>query len=311
MKARARAVERFAPVDVILLVALSTMWGSSFLFMEISVDTVHPLWIVTVRTIAGGLALLAVLALRGRRLPSDPRLWAHLALLGTFNNAVPWAGVAWAQQFIPSGLAALLMALVPISTLLISFGVGLERFTVSRFAGLATALAGVAVIVGDDIDDTGRLVAILVVVGVTVMYAISAVYAKSVIAGRERPLELATGQILMAAVMTAPVAWLFAPLPVRAEVTAGIVAALLTLGVVGTGLAYLTFYTLIERVGATNSSLVTYLIPVVAIVLGALVLGERLGLAALAGGALVVAGIWLAQARQRPRPIEQFEQQPR
>lgn len=311
MNARARTVERFAPIDVAMLLTLSFMWGSSFLFMEVSVDTVHPLWIVLTRTATGGLALLAILTLRGRRLPRDLRLWGHLALLGAFNNAVPWTGVAWAQQFIPSGLAALLMSLVPISTLLISFGVGLERFTVIRFAGLMTALAGVAIIVGDDIDDTGRLVAILVVVGATVMYAISAVYAKLVIAGRERPMELATGQILMAAALTAPVAIFVAPLPVRADVTVGIIGALVTLGVIGTGLAYLTFYTLIERVGATNSSLVTYLIPVVAIVLGAVVLGERLGLAALAGGAFVVAGIWLSQRQRRPRPVEQWEEQPR
>jgi drug/metabolite transporter (DMT)-like permease len=297
-----RAARGFAPADAALLLALSSMWGLSFLFIELALRQLGPLWIVAGRTSFGGLTLVLLLLVRGRQLPRGLRTWGHLLVLGVLNNAIPWAAVAWAQQSLPSGLTALLMALVPSSTLLVSAMVGLERITGARLVGLSLALTGVVAIVLEDIDQPGRVLAVLVVASATVLYAVGAVYAKSHVSGTLPPLSLAAGQVLSAAALALPLALVVeGPLPAPSSLSLTTWAAVGLLGSLGTGLAFLVFYTLIERVGATNATMTTYLIPLVAILAGALVLDERLGLPALIGGALIVLGIWLAQRGTRVR----------
>lgn len=271
------------------------MWGLSFLFVELALRDLTPLWIVALRTLAGGLTLLVLLRLRGGTLPRTRRLWGTVALLGVVNNAAPWALLAWAQQTLPSGLAGLLMAIVPTSTLLVAAAVGLERITRARLLGLLLALGGVGVIVAGDLEQPGRALAVAGVVVATLLYATGAVLAKQRASGTAPPLTIATGQVLSAAVVGLPVAWVTSgPIDVRAVAGTSWLAVAL-LGMFGTGLAFLVFYVLVERVGATNATLTTYLIPIVAVVAGALLLDERLGLGAIAGGALILLGIWLAQ----------------
>jgi drug/metabolite transporter (DMT)-like permease len=294
--------------DAALLVLLASMWGLSFLFIEIALRGVGPIWIVVGRTGVGATVLFTVLRLRGHRLPTSARMWGRLLVLGIVTNAVPWSAVAWAQQALPSGLVALLMAAVPSSTLLVSVLVGLERFTAPRLLGLGLALSGVGLTVAADLGDPGRLVAIAVVVVATVMYASGAVYASRRVSGGASPLTIATGQVITAFLVTVPVALLVDPLPDPRALTPAIVGSVLALGALGTGFAFLVFYTLIERVGATNTTLVTYLIPLVAVVAGALVLGERLAAPAFLGGALIVAGVWLAQRGTAAAPVEPLEE---
>lgn len=293
----------YGPREVVLLLALSSLWGLSFLFIEVALRELTQLWIVAGRTAVGGATLLVVLRVRGRSLPRGRHVWGHLLVLGSVNNALPWAMVAWGQQALPSGLTALLMALVPLSTLLVAASIRLERLTPARVAGLLLALTGVGLIVGADVDQPGRVAAVVAVVLATVLYAVGAVYAKRTVSGRVPALSLATGQVLAATLVSVPAALLVdgAPSPTGLSTTVG--AAVVALGVGGTGLAFLLFYRLIERVGATNATLTTYLIPVVAVVAGAVVLGERLGLSALLGGATIGAGIWISQ-RSRPRSAD-------
>lgn len=292
----APSAKSYSAGDAVLLLALSSMWGLSFLFMEISLRELAPLWIVVGRTGVGGLVLLTLLAVRRTGLPSRLRTWGHLLILGSINNAAPWAGIAWAQQSLPSGLAALLMAIVPTSTLLVSALVGLERITRRRLLGLVLALGGVAAIVLGDLGEPGRVIAVLVVVAATLAYAAGAVYTKSFVSGTLAPLPLATGQVICATAVSIPVALAVEGTPPALTALSGAtLTSVLLLGTLGTGLAYFVFYTLIARVGATNTTMVTYLIPLVAIVAGAVVLGERLGVPALVGGGLIVLGIWLAQ----------------
>jgi drug/metabolite transporter (DMT)-like permease len=301
----------FAPRDTALLLTLGGMWGLSFLFIEVALRGLTPLWIVAGRTLVGGAFLLVVLRLRHQPLPRSARLWGHLLVLGVVSNAVPWGAVAWAQQAIPSGLAALLMALVPTSTLLVSVLLGMERFSPTRALGLLLALGGVGLTVAADLDDPGRLIAIAVIVTATVLYALGAVYAKRFVSGTASALTIATGQVLSAGGVSLIGALLLDPRPTAAEALAPtVLGAVLALGTLGTGAAFLVFYVLIERVGATNTTLVTYLIPLVAVVAGAVVLGERLPPEALGGGALIGIGIWLAQRGTRPGPVEALEELP-
>jgi drug/metabolite transporter (DMT)-like permease len=289
------AAQRYGPRETALLLLLAAVWGLSFLFIELALETVTPLWIVGGRTAFGALVLLAALRLRRARFPGSIRLWWRLAILGFASNAVPWGAVAWAQQTIPSGLTALLMAVVPTSTLLVSAAVGAERLTPTRVAGLLLALGGVGAIVAGDLSDSGRLLAVAAVLVATLLYAAGAVFAKHAVSGREAPLVIAFGQVTAAFVVTIPVALAVDGVPDLTAIDVTGWAALVALGAAGTGGAFLVFYTLIERVGATNTTMVTYLIPLVAVAAGAVVLGERLELTALVGGALIGGGIWLAQ----------------
>lgn len=289
----------FGPAETGLLLSLGAMWGLSFLFIEIALRGLGPVWIVAGRTAVGALFLLGVLRFRGKRLPRSLRMWSHLLILGIFGNALPWVGASWAQQWLPSGLVALLMAAVPTSTLVVSVAAGLERFTLTRIAGLGLALSGVALTVAADSAEPGRLLAIGVVIGATIMYAVGAVYANQRVSGKESPLTIAAGQVLMAFVVTLPAAFFLDPFPDLGRITLAVGGSVLALGAIGTGAAFLVFYTLIERVGATNTTLVTYLIPLVAVVAGAVVLGERLALPAIVGGGLIISGVWLAQKGTR------------
>jgi drug/metabolite transporter (DMT)-like permease len=301
----------FAPRDTALLLTLGVMWGLSFLFIEVALRGLTPLWIVAGRTLVGGAFLVVLLLARGQSLPRGGRLWGHLAVLGVVSNALPWGAVAYAQQAIPSGLAALLMALVPTSTLVVSASLGMERFSRTRLVGLLLALAGVGLTVAADLSDTGRLLAIATIVLATVLYACGAVYAKRYVSGTASPLTVATGQVTTAAAVSLAAAFVVDPLPDTASLSATVLGSVVALGTLGTGAAFFVFYVLIERVGATNTTLVTYLIPLVAVVAGAVVLGERLPPEALAGGALIGAGIWLAQRGSRPGPVEALEEEPR
>lgn len=294
-RATTAAAAGFAPPDVGLLLALSSMWGLSFLFIELALRELGPIWIVAGRTSVGGIVLLTIVLVRRAPLPRGRGLWLRLLALGVINNALPWTALAWAQQRLPSGLTGLLMAIVPTTTLLVAGAVGLERITPRRLVGLLLAIAGVVVIVGGDIEQPGRVVAVLAVVLATVGYATAAVFAKSQVSGRAPPLTIATGQVLIAAAVTLPVAWIVEGRPALGALTPTTLGAIALLGAFGTGLAYLVFYSLVARVGATNATLTTYLIPIVAVIAGILVLDERLGVYAVAGGILILIGIWLAQ----------------
>ncbi|GGI09601.1 DMT family transporter [Egicoccus halophilus] len=306
MHAPARGSATFTPADTALLLTLGSMWGLSFLFIELGLRGLGPVSIVAGRTFIGATVLLVAVAFRRQRTPRSWRWWGHVAVLGVLSNAVPWTAVAAAQRAIPSGLAALLMALVPSSTFLVAASLRMERVTAARIAGLAMALAGVGIIVAPDLGDRGRVLAVVTVVAATVLYAGGAVYAKRYVSGTAAPLMIATGQVLTAFLAALPMALVIEGVPTRAALRADVLGAVAALGVFGTGLAYLVFYLLIARVGATNTTLTTYLIPLVAVVAGALFLGERLGAPALAGGVAIVLGIWLAQ-RRAPGPVEQLE----
>lgn len=308
---RGAVTSTFAPKDVAILASLAAMWGLSFLFIKVAVDVVSPLWIVAARCTVGGLILVLILQVRGAKLPRGRRIWIDLTILAALGNAVPWGLMAWSTQFLPSGLVAVVNALAPSSTLVIAILAGLEAPSLRRAVGLVIALSGTALAVSSTLGAPGTLLAVLAVVLATVCYGAGSVYAKQRVSGRFPPLAIATGQVLMAAVLSVPVAAVAAPFPVIADVTPAMWGSLLALGVFGTGLAFRAFYTLIASVGATNTVMVTYLIPVVALLAGALILGEQVTFVVVAGTALTIFGIWLAQRQRAATPSQQVTELPR
>lgn len=285
----------FTLADAGLFAALSAAWGLSFLFIKVAVGALSPLWVVACRTVIGAVVLLVIMRLRGRRLPTGRPIWGHLLMLATIGNAIPWAMVAAAQRAIPSGMAAVVNSLVPLSTLVIAAVVGLERMSVRRTVGLALAVLGTVIVVSGELGAPGAPAAVVVLAGATLLYGASAVYAKRHVSGRHPPLAVAAGQVLLAALVSVPIAWVVGPMPAWSALDGALIGSVLTLGAAGTGLAFLLFYLLIERVGATNATMVTYVIPVVGVTAGWLVLDERVGLELVLGAAAILVGVWLAQ----------------
>lgn len=293
---------KFTFGDAAVLMLLAGLWGFTFLFIEIALEGLTPLWLVACRTLAGAAVLLVVVRVRRLVLPRRLTMWVHLLVLAVPSNVVPWTLVAWAQQTIPSGLTAILYSLIPVTTFLIAAVAGMERFTVRKIIGLLTAVVGTIVVIGEDAGMPGRTQASLAVVAAVACLAGGAVYAKRYVSPHIRPLPMAAGQISLAFLASAAAALLFAPFPTAAALTPGVVASVTTLGVLGTGLAFMLYYRLIDRVGATNATLVTYLTPVIGLLAGWLVLQERVGASLLAGAAIIIVGMWYSQRQPALRP---------
>lgn len=291
----------FAPRDVGLLVALALMWGLSFMWIKVALQAFAPLWIVAIRCVIGAAVLLVLLRMRRLRLPRGWRVWVDLVVLAALGNAIPWVLMSLASVHLPSGLVAVINALAPSATLVVAIAVGLERPSVRRTVGLLVALSGTALAVSSSLGVPGTTLAALGVVAATVSYGIGAVYGKRRLSGQHAPLSIAAGQILAAAISMTVLSSFVSPLPGIDEITPSILGALVGLGLFGTGLAFLCYYTLMERVGATATILVTYFLPIVALVAGVIVLGEPLQLVIIAGTALTIVGVWMAQ-QQRAAP---------
>ena len=292
----------FAGRDVALLALLACLWGLSFLFIKTAVAVVAPSWVAASRLAVGAVLLLGLVGLRGQRLPGDPGVRRALMVVGTVGVALPWFGQAWAQQYLDSGLLAVLNSCTPAATLAVAVAVGQERLHLLRVVGLAVAVVGTLVVIGGEVG-AGRSAAALVVgVSATFAYGFGTVVTRGRVSGRSAPLPSAATQLLFGTLVLVPAALIGSGPPPVGEVGVTEGLALLALGVLGTGLAFLVYFTLIERVGATNASMVTYLVPVVGLVAGAVVRGERFGPNVLVGAAILVAGVWIAQREPARRP---------
>lgn len=296
--------------DWSLLVLLSLLWGGSFLFVGIAVAELPPFTVVLGRAGLAALALLAFVYLSGGRMPWTPSLWAAFLAMGALNGLIPYSLIVWGQQEIDSGLAAILNATTPLWSVLLGHYLSrAERLTPARAAGLVLGFAGVVVLIGP-----GALSGLgsqgwrqLAVLGAALSYAGAAVYGRRF--GHLPPAVAATGQVTGTAVLVLPLA-LFLEQPWTLVPSLEVWGAILGLSLLSTAVAYLIYFRVLATAGATNLMLVTFLIPVSAVILGILVLGERPGLQVVAGMALIFAGIAaidgrlasrLARARRRDR----------
>jgi len=260
---------------------------------------------VLARLMTGALALVLVLAIRRQ----SPQLGAadlgHLAILGVVSNVAPFYLFAWGEQRVSSSLAGVSNATTPLFTVALAMAaLPDERPTAARVFGLVTGFLGAVVILAPWRPGAtlGTLSGELACLGAAACYGVGFVYTRRFVSGRAlTPLALAAGQVAAAAVVMALVAPAVATGPVH--LTARVVAAVVVLGAVNTGLAYLVYHALVREAGATASSTVTYLIPVVAVVLGVVALGERAGWNLLAGGAIVIAGVALTEGRLTGRRL--------
>ena len=286
-------------LDWLLFLLLGFFWGSSYLFIKIGVDAgLTPFTLVSLRLLVGFALLAAVVAVAREPLPRGGRMLGHLVVLGAFSVAIPFSLITWAELHVDSTVAATITSAVPLFVIVIAaFALRDERITANKIVGLLVGFVGVALLVGFDPEALtgGELVAELALLGATASYAIGGVYARRMVHGL-RPMIPALFQVGFALVMTTALAFAFER-PMETALTWETVGAVLWLGLLGSGLAYLVFFRLLGRWGATRTSMVAYLLPVFGIVLGAIVLQEPLTPALVIGTALVVAGIGIVNAR--------------
>jgi drug/metabolite transporter (DMT)-like permease len=274
--------------DLGLLVALSAIWGSSFLFIKVGVEELEPAVVVCGRLLVGALVLLPVALARGG-LSGLRAMLVPIAVLGALNNALPYWLLSFAETRIDSGLAAVIQAAAPIFTVLLAIRIDpSQRVTGLRLAGVGLGFVGVAVLVG--LQEGAELLGAVAVVGTALCYAVSVLYAGRAIRSFS-PLDVSIGQLSVGALLTLPAALVQWPAETP---SAKVVGAVLVLGVLGTGVAYLLYFALIVRAGASRAILVTYLVPAFALVYGWLILGEAVTPSALAGLALILGGTALA-----------------
>lgn len=281
--------------DLGLLVALSAIWGSSFLFIKVGVEELEPAVVVCGRLSVGALVLVPVALARGG-LSGLRAMLVPIAVLGALNNALPYWLLSFAETRIDSGLAAVIQAAAPIFTVLLAIRIDpSQRVTGLRLAGVGLGFVGVALLVG--LQEGGELLGAVAVVGTALCYAVSVLYAGRAIRSFS-PLDVSIGQLSVGALLTLPAALVQWPAETP---SAKVVGAVLVLGVLGTGVAYLLYFALIVRAGASRAILVTYLVPAFALVYGWLILGEAVTPSALAGLALILGGTALATGGRRRR----------
>ncbi|NKC33146.1 DMT family transporter [Falsiroseomonas selenitidurans] len=289
------------PRSWLLLLALSVVWGGSFFFMAVALRGFPPFSIVLGRVALAALVLAAACRLLRLALPATRAGWLACAGMGLLNNAIPFTLIVLGQRFIPSGLAAVVNAATPVFAVLAAHALTTdEKLTPLRLAGALLGLAGVAILAGPaafGLAGVGEALGIALCLGACLSYGLSGVWSRRVRAAGLAPLPAAAGQCIASSLMMLPLVLAFDrpwTLPVP---PAEAVAALLALGLLATALAYALFYALLAAAGATNTMLVTLLVPVTALLLGHLVLGEVLALRHLAGMAVIGLGLLAIDGR--------------
>ncbi|MGH6925245.1 MAG: DMT family transporter [Propylenella sp.] len=291
-------------LDYALLIALAAIWGGSFMLIKLAIVSVPPVTMTAARVAIGGLFFVAVLLLTGRRLPSDPRVWGWAALAGIFGFALPFSLIAWGEERIDSGLAAILMAGMPLMTLLLArFVSGKEPLTAAKLVGVGFGVAGLVILIGPQKlaalgDDAVRQIA---VVAASFCYAVNAIVTKRI--ARQDPYAVSAAIMITSAALLLPASiahdapWTLAP-------TGTAWFALLMLGVFPTALASLAMLALLRRQGAGFFAQINFLVPLFGVFWGFAVLSERPPASALTALAVILAGIAISRGSfGLPRPL--------
>lgn len=283
----------------VAFVLLGLIWGSSFAWIKVAVEEIPPASLVALRMGLGAVGMLALLAYIRVPMPRGAREWLPLFVLGAVNAAIPIFLISWGEQFVDSGTAAVLNSLTPIFSLLIA-GVALrvEPVTALRVGGLLLGFLGAVLLASRELDlraDASGLIGAGAVVLAAFSYAVGASYARHRIRSTHRYV-VAAGTLVFAAFDTAVLALITdggVILPTQPDT----ILAVAWLGVLGSFVAYVCFFFLIEHLGATVAAMVTFMFPVVGVALGVLLLGERMDVRLILGTVLVLMGIIVVTLR--------------
>jgi drug/metabolite transporter (DMT)-like permease len=282
------------PAEWAMLIALSLLWGGSFFFNGVAVKALPPLTLVFLRVTLAALTLNAVLLIRGTPLTLDRRIWAAFFGMGLLNNVVPFSLIVWGQTHIASGVASILNATTPLFAVIAAhIFTADEKMSTNRVIGVLAGFGGVVLMIGPAAltGATVNLWAQCAVLGAAISYSFAGIFGRRFKAMGVTPLATATGQVTASAILLAPVAAVI-DMPWRLAFPAPDVwLSVAGIALLSTALAYILYFRILSSAGATNIALVTFLIPVSAILLGALFLGERLMPRHFGGLALIAIGL--------------------
>jgi len=292
-----------------LIVLTAALFGSSFLFIKVATSEIPPLTIAAARAGIAALIVAVAAIISGVRLPPPGRDWLVLMVIGLLTAIIPYTAIAMGQRYIESALGGILFATIPLFTVLLAplFLPG-ERLTGKRIAGALIGLVGVSAVIGPQVlaSMQAQLFGTVMTVAAAASYALGGVISRR--HAHVSPMILAVGQLVTAAPVLVLVSLLFDS-PWRLQPSFATLAALGAVGLIATAVPVLLFFVLIRDVGATRTSLLTFFMPVFAVLLGAVFLGERPGPFALGGLALIFAGAFLV-SMQPARPPPQTDAEP-
>jgi drug/metabolite transporter (DMT)-like permease len=288
-----------------LLVILSLVWGGSFFFNEIILRELQPFTAVFSRSFIACVVLIILIYSTRRKMPKTPQIWGAFLVMGLLNNLVPFSLIVWGQQYIDSGLASILNATTPLFSVILGHFLTVdEKLTLYKLVGILLGLVGVSILVG---PDALRGIGVHVMAQAAVLLA-SLSYAFAGIFGRRfqriEPVISAAGMLTCTAAMALPAAWLIDK-PVSFQFQLSTWTSIIGQSVFSTVLAYLIYFRILRSAGATNVLLVTFLIPVSALLLGVFLLNEGITLSMVFGTGLVFLGLIVVDGRlvgAHPKP---------
>ncbi len=290
----------------VLIIILSIVWGGSFFFVGVAVKELPPLTIVLGRVTLASVILLAIVYFKGEKMPSSLTVWGSFIVMGALNNLIPFCLIVWGQTHIESGLASILNATTPIfSIVLAHFFTREEKLTFNRISGIVLGWIGVSVLIGIEslrgfgIEVFGQIA----VLGAAISYAFAAIY------GRRfkdmNPIVVATGMLCGSTIMMIPLA-LYFDQPWNLAPSGMTIMSVFGLAAISTSLAYIIYFHVLATAGPTNLLLVTFLIPISAIALGVIVLGEQFGWEVFVGMGMIFLGLITIDGRL----LKKFKRKP-
>ena len=297
-------IARPTKADWSLLLILGLMWGTSYAFIKLGVQTLPTFTLIASRLLIGFVFIAAVVAIAREPLPRSAKAYLHFVVMAVINIVIPFTLITTAERSVDSAVAAIINGAVPLVVILLAaLAFHDEPITLNRLAGLIVGYAGVIVIVSPGLGSasSSALSGELALVGSTVAYGIGAVYSRRNIRGY-RPMIPALFQVGFAMVIIAALAFVFER-PLDVAWNGDAILAVAWLGLFGSGAAYLINFRLLGRIGATRTSILAYFLPVVGIISGALMFGETIDGAALVGTALIIGGIALVNAKIGERQV--------
>jgi drug/metabolite transporter (DMT)-like permease len=290
--------QKISFVALVLLMALGGVWGGSFFFAEIALREVSPLAVTFHRVSWAALFLLIVIWRKGMAVPRGLKHWACYLVMGVLNNVLPFSLIFWGQTTLESGTTAILNSTTAVfGAVIAAIFLADERLTFGKSLGAVFGMLGVAVMMGIDsmLGLELRSLAQIAIIGAAISYSVASVWAKKFLSGHP-PVMNAFCMLLSSMLVMVPVLIVAEGSP-RFDLSIPVWSALLALSVFSTGIAYILYFEILKRAGAANLMLVTLIIPPVAVVLGSVFLGERLGIQAFAGFLLIAIGLAITDGR--------------
>ena len=285
------------PTEWAMLVLLSIFWGGAFFFVEIALRGFQPLALVFLRVTIAALILLLVVYIRGHRIPTSLKTWGAYFVMGALNNALPFSLIVWGQTRIDSGVASILNATTPIFTVLLAhFLTSDEHLTIRKFIGVLIGFCGVFLMMSPELQNgfSWRGLGLIAVLGAAISYSLAGIFGKRF--KQEHPMVTSTGMLICSTIMMAPLA-IFSGSLGASVLSIQAIAAVLGIAAISTAMAYLLYFRILASAGATNVLLVTFLIPVSALLLGIGVLGEVIHVLEYAGMGGIFMGLIVIDGR--------------